>query len=63
MIKYRVIIKVGYQVVWFEFEQAAEAIAFASTALQTMVDSEDTKKKAKITIEIIDPNIEKEEDD
>lgn len=56
MIKYRVILKIGYDEAWFEFENAVEAINFATVALQSMVANEDTNKKTKITIEIINPN-------
>ena len=62
MIKYRVILKVGYNEAWFEFENAVEAINFATIALQSMVANEDTNKKTKITIEVINPNVEEEED-
>lgn len=62
MIKYRVILKIGYNEAWFEFENAVEAINFATVALQSMVANEDTNKKTKITIEIINPNEEEEED-
>lgn len=61
MIKYRVILKIGYNAAWFEFENAAEAISFATVALQSMVTNEDTSKKTKITIEIINPNEEEED--
>lgn len=62
MIKYRVIFKVSYNKVWFEFENASEAVNFATVALQSMVANEDTDEKTKITIEIINPDVEKEED-
>jgi len=62
MIKYRVILKIGYNEAWFEFENAVEAINFATVALQSMVANEDTTKKTKVTIQIINPNEEEEED-
>lgn len=62
MIKYRVILKISYNEGWFEFENAAEAISFATVALESMVANEDTNRKTKITIQVINPDEEKEED-
>lgn len=62
MIKYRVILKIGYNEGWFEFENAVEAIQFATVALQSMVANEDTNKKTKITIQVINSDAEEEED-
>ena len=64
MIKYRVILKVSYYEVWFEFENAVEAMNFATVALQSMVANDDiNRKKTKITIQIINPDAEEEEEE
>ena len=60
---YRVVINVGYNKAFFEFESAEDAAAFARIALKHMVSCEDTKKKSSITMEIVDPVAEEREDD
>ena len=63
MLKYKVIIKVGYNEAWFMFDTAEEACGFATTALKSMVDSEDQKKKNYIRMEVVDTSIQADEDD
>ena len=58
---YRVILRVGYCESHFEFEGVNEASEFAKTALYHMVDSEDTKKKTSIVMQIVDVEAEKKE--
>lgn len=60
---YRVVLKVGYNVTWFEFAEAAEAVLFAQTALMHQVGCDDTKKKSSITLEIVNPDMEESEED
>lgn len=60
---YRVILKVSYHSAWFDFESAEEACAFAKTALEHMVDSEDQKKESSITIKMIDESIDNKEEE
>ena len=63
MIKYRVVIKASYHEVWFEFNTAEEACAFSTTALKSMVDSEDQKRKSTIRMEVIDTSIQDTDDE
>lgn len=58
---YRVIIKVSYYSVHFEFESIEQACKFATTALMNMVGNEDTTKKTSITLLIVDVDAENEE--
>jgi len=58
---YRVILKVGYNEAWFEFDDSGIAINFASDALRYMVTCDDTKKKYYISIQIVDADAEKKE--
>lgn len=60
--KYRVIIKIGYNNAWFEFDSIAEAGSFAETVLVHQIPNEDTKKKSFITIQVVDENAESEEE-
>lgn len=61
--KYRLILKVGYNEIWFEFDTIAEAGLFAKTILVHQVENEDTKKKSFITIQVVDGNnVESEEE-
>ena len=56
---YRVILKVSYHYAHFEFEKMEDACAFADTILWHMVDSEDQKRPAKVTIELVDTEAER----
>jgi len=60
---YRVILNVGYHNAHFDFEAVEDAATFARVALAHMVDCDDTKAKASITMLVIDPTKESEEDD
>ena len=61
--RYRVVFKVGYHDIWFEFDSIAEAGAFAKIVLVHQVENEDTKKKSFITIQVVDGNnVESEEE-
>ena len=59
---YRVVLKVGYYKAWFDFENSEEASVFMTTALVHSVESEDSRKMAKVTLELIDPTVKEEED-
>ena len=62
--KYRVILEVGYNTAWFDFDDIADAGDFAKTLLMHQVANEDTKHKTKIRLEIVDTTItDAEEDD
>ena len=63
MIKYRVIIKVGYYATWFDFDSADQACNFATSALTHMVPNEDNSKKTSINIQVIDLDAEKADGD
>ena len=54
MIKYRVMIKVGYCDAWFEFDGAESACAFAENALKHSVKSKDTDKETHIDLSVIE---------
>lgn len=62
-IKYRVVIKVSYNETWFEFDSADQACGFATNAISHMVDSEDTKKKATIAIQVVDADAKDDDED
>ena len=59
--KYRVILSVGYNEAWFEFDNADGACNFGALALAHMVSSEDTKKKTYINMQIVDKSLEESE--
>ena len=59
--KYRVVIKVGYQTAFFEFETGVEACDFATAALSHSVKNEDSDKPTYVCIDVIDPEAEGEE--
>ena len=63
MMKYRVILKVGYNEAWFEFNEIQDAGEFAKSILMYHVDCEDTKRKSSVRIDMIDTTIESEEDE
>lgn len=64
MIKYRVILKIGYYEAVYEFDTAEEAGWFASTALMHQIPSEDNRSTpAFVTMKAVDVEKEKEEDD
>lgn len=62
-IKYRVIIKVGYNEAWFEFDSADQACGFATNAISHMVECEDTRKKTTITIQVVDADAKDDDED
>ena len=61
--KYRVILEVGYNTAWFEFDDIVDAGNFEKTLLIHQVANEDTKHKSKIRLEVIDTTIEKNEEE
>ena len=61
--KYRVLIKVGYNNAYFDFDSMQSAGDFAVMALTHQVENEDTKKKMSIGIEVIDPSLKEVEDE
>lgn len=60
---YRVVLKVGYCEAFFDFADVTVACDFACQALSHSVECEDTKKATKITLLIVNPAAEKEEDE
>lgn len=60
---YRVVLKVGYCEAFFDFDEAESACNFAMLALTHSVACDDTKKATKITLQIVNPVAEKEEED
>ena len=60
---YRIILKVSYYEVHFDFASAEEATKFAETALIHMVSSEDAKKASYILMKVIAPDFEESEDE
>lgn len=64
MIKYRVILRIGYYEAVYEFDTVEEAGGFASTALLHQIPSEDNRSApAYVTIRAVNIEKEKEEDD
>lgn len=55
--KYRIIITVGYNKAWFDFDTIEEAGEFAKTVLIHQSPNEDTTKKDHVSLEIIDLSI------
>ena len=60
---YRVIVKIGYNTAWFDFDTLEGAGEFAKTVLIHQVKNEDTRKTDHIRLEVIDPSIEIKEDE
>lgn len=60
MIIYRVILKIKYNIAFFDFNNIEQACKFADAAMVTNVESEDGK--VHVTIELIHPE-EKDKDD
>ena len=58
---YRVVIKVSYNVVYFDFDTSEAACEFAATALKHMTESEDQPKHNTLTIEIVNPEESEDE--
>lgn len=63
MMIYRVILKVSYYEAFYDFQDIQSAADFVVLALSHQTTNEDTKKKRSISIVVIDPSIEEEEDD
>ena len=61
--KYRVILKVSYNEAWFDFDTIEEAGEFAKTVLVHQSDSNDSKRKSSIRIDVINPEAEEENED
>lgn len=59
---YRVILTVGYHNAHFDFASVEDAATFGRVALVHMVDCDDTKKKSSITMLIVNPTQESEEE-
>ncbi len=60
---FRVIIRVSYNEAYFDFDDALSACNFANKALEHSSAREDCKKIAKISIEVINPNVKESEDE
>ena len=54
---YRVILKVGYNEAWFDFDTIEEAGEFAKTILVHQTENEDSKRRSVIRLEVIDTTI------
>lgn len=63
MIKYRVVLKVGYNEAWFEFDEMEKACVFATEALTHMIDNEDGKRRTYINMQVVDTSQQKDEDE
>lgn len=61
--KYRVILEVGYNTAWFDFDDIADAGEFAKTLLMHQVANEDTRHKSRIRLEIVDPTLKKDDEE
>lgn len=61
--KYRVILKVSYNEAWFDFDTIEEAGEFAKTVLVHQSDSDDSKRKSSIRIDVINTEAEEENED
>ena len=59
--KYRIKLTAKYLDMLFEFENLMEAGEFMETILTHWVDSEDVKKKGKVTMEVINEEVEEED--
>lgn len=60
---YRVILKVSYLDVFFDFNSSVDAVNFANTCVKKNVKSDDVKKSVGVTIQIIDKDKESEEEE
>ena len=54
---YRVILEVGYNDAWFDFDDISEAGDFARTILTHQSENDDTRNKRTVSIKLIDPSI------
>ena len=62
--KYRVILKVGYLDLWFDFDNVEEAIPFIKTIFHHQVENDDTKdRETSVRIEAIFPEAEAKGDE
>lgn len=61
---YRIILSIGYNKAWFDFNNIEEAGEFAKTILTHQSANEDRTKRDSVRLEIIDPTIveDKEEE-
>ena len=60
--KYRVIVKVEYTDVYFDFSTAMDAMVFMDAAVTNYQGSGDGKVKFKVSMQMIPENAEEEED-
>ena len=60
---YRVVLKVSYNEAWFDFDTIEEAGEFAKTILVHQTNSEDSRKKSSVKIDVINPEAEEENED
>lgn len=58
--KYRVILEVGYCDAYFDFDDVEAACSFATTVLLHQSESDYTKKKKSVRMEIINTEIKEE---
>lgn len=58
---YRVVLKVSYNDVFFDFADMESAGTFARIILTNMVDSEDVRRKTSVKIEIINTEAKEKE--
>ena len=59
---YRVVLNVSYYKAYFDFKNADRACNFASIALEHSATSKDQDKLTKISIVVVNPNEEDEEE-
>lgn len=59
MLKYRIIVKVSYYEIWFEFDDIEESGEFAKSVMLHQVPNKDTEKKPTyVTMKIVDTELE-----
>ena len=61
--KYRVIVVVGYNEAWYDFDNIEAAGDFARTVLIHQIPNKDTRKKDHVRLEVIDTTITDAEDE
>lgn len=59
---YRVMIKVGYQEAFFDFSENDQAMKFATDILSHQVSEEGKRITRKVTLMIVDPTAEVEDE-
>lgn len=61
--KYRVIVKIGYNEAWFDFDDMQDAGKFAEAVLVHQVPNEDTRRKTSVSIRVMSDGEETEDEE